>query len=64
MEQEIHIVSGKVVEDHVHIFVSYKSQLVLRWQTLEIFDDRCLSVVRRCLRRTNAISFIDKFFER
>ena len=29
MEQEIHIVSGKVVADHIHIFVSYKSQLAV-----------------------------------
>ena len=41
-----------------------KALEVLRWQSLEIFDDRCLRVVRRCLRSTNTISFIDKFFER
>ena len=29
MEHEIQIISGKVVADHVHMFVSYKSQLAV-----------------------------------
>ena len=27
MEHEVHIISGKVSSDHIHMFVSYKSQL-------------------------------------
>ena len=29
MEYEVHIISGKVSADHVHMFVSYKSQLAV-----------------------------------
>ena len=29
MEQEVHIVSGKVASDHVHMFVSYRSQMAI-----------------------------------
>ena len=29
MEHEVHIISGKIVADHVHMFVSYKPQLAL-----------------------------------
>jgi len=29
MEHEVHIISGKVGSDHVHMFVSYKPQLAL-----------------------------------
>ena len=29
MEHEVHIISGKVVADHIHMFVSYKSQLAI-----------------------------------
>ncbi len=29
MEHEIHIISGKVAADHVHMFVSYRSQMAV-----------------------------------
>ena len=29
MEHEVHIISGKVASDHVHMFVSYRPQLAL-----------------------------------
>ena len=29
MENEVHIISGKVASDHVHMFVSYRPQLAL-----------------------------------
>lgn len=29
IEHEVHIISGKIVADHVHMFVSYKPQLAL-----------------------------------
>ena len=29
MEHEVHIISGKIVADHVNMFVSYKPQLAL-----------------------------------
>ena len=29
MEHEVQIISGKVVSDHIHMFVSYKSQLAV-----------------------------------
>ena len=29
IEHEVHIISGKVVADHIHMFVSYKSQLAI-----------------------------------
>ena len=29
MKHEVHIISGKIVADHVHMFVSYKPQLAL-----------------------------------
>ena len=29
MENEVHIISGKVSSDHVHMFVSYRPQLAL-----------------------------------
>jgi putative transposase len=29
MEHEVHIISGKVAADHVHMFVSYRPQLAL-----------------------------------
>ena len=30
IEHEVHIISGKVSADHVHMFVSYKSQLAVK----------------------------------
>lgn len=29
MEHEVHIISGKVASDHVHMFVSYRAQLAI-----------------------------------
>ena len=29
MEHEVHIISGKIASDHVHMFVSYKAQLAI-----------------------------------